>query len=176
MTDGVEHLVGRYERGELSRRQLIASLAVLVATGPAAARQAAPAEAPAVGEVKQLNHVTMFVEDAERTVAFYQELFGMPVLTKQGRGVNLDAGTGFLGIYPTRPGSGGRIDHVCLGIEGFDAHTVLDTLKSRDIEANIRMRDETEELYATAPEGIRIQVQDVRYRGGVGKLGDRDPA
>jgi catechol 2,3-dioxygenase-like lactoylglutathione lyase family enzyme len=169
--NGLEHLLSRYERGELSRRQLLAALTVLVAA-PAAARRVPPV----VGEVKQLNHATLFVEDAERSAAFYQELFGMPVLTRQGSGINLSAGAGFLGIYPARPGAGGRIDHVCLGVEDFDAKAVQAALERRGVAASIRMRDDTEELYLTDPDGIRVQVQDVRYRGGVGRLGDRDPA
>lgn len=43
------------------------------------------------------------------------------------------------------------------------------------VDATIRVRDETKELYFTDPNGIRMQLQDVRYRGGVGPLGDRDP-
>ena len=39
----------------------------------------------------------------------------------------------------------------------------------------IRLRGDTKELYVDAPDNVRIQLQDVRYRGGVGPLGDRDP-
>jgi hypothetical protein len=38
------------------------------------------------------------------------------------------------------------------------------------------MRGETKELYFTDPDGIRVQLQDVKYKGGVGILGDKDPA
>jgi hypothetical protein len=34
----------------------------------------------------------------------------------------------------------------------------------------------TEELYFTDPDGIRVQLQDVKYKGGSGVLGDKDPA
>ena len=36
--------------------------------------------------------------------------------------------------------------------------------------------NQTRGIYFDDPDGISIQVQDTRYRGGVGRLGDRDPA
>jgi hypothetical protein len=64
---------------------------------------------------------------------------------------------------------------VCLGIEKFDTERVLATLKSEGLDANIRLRGDTKELYFNDPDGIRVQLQDVRYIGGVGPLGDRPP-
>lgn len=33
----------------------------------------------------------------------------------------------------------------------------------------------TKELYFTDANNVRVQLQDVRYRGGIGPLGDRRP-
>ena len=60
-------------------------------------------------------------------------------------------------------------------MESFDADAVLKQLTERGIKASIRMRGETKELYFTDPDGIRVQLQDVKYKGGAGPLGDRDP-
>jgi len=165
----LDQLLRQYESGHISRRELLGVLASIAVTAPAVG-----AQQPAIGPVKQLNHVTVFVQDVQKSVAFYQSLFGMPVLTPQDPGINLDAGTGFLGIYPAQAGVTG-IHHVCLGLEKFDADTVLEKLVDRGLEANIRLRGDTKELYFTDPDGVRVQLQDVRYRGGVGPLGDRDP-
>ena len=171
MTAGLELLLERYERGTISRRELLTALAALVTAGPASAQTGAPA----VGTVKQLNHVTLFVRDVKQSVAFYQGLFGMPVLTLQDAGVNLNAGSGFLGIYPAPENRPTGVNHVCLGIESFDADAALKKLVARGIDANVRLRGDTKELYFNAPDNVRVQLQDVRYRGGVGPLGDRDP-
>jgi len=48
-------------------------------------------------------------------------------------------------------------------------------LAAEGVDATIRARGETKELYFNDPDGIRMQLQDVRYRGGVGPLGDRKP-
>ena len=169
MNAAIEQLLDRYDSGQIKRRDLLVALS-LIAIGPSNA----DAAEPAVGTVSQLNHVTVFVKDVRTSVALYQRLFGMPVLTPQEPGINLKAGTGFLGIYPAgdRPAA---INHVCLGMERFDAERVLTTLKAEGLDANIRNRGETRELYFTDPDGIRVQLQDVRYIGGVGPLGDRQP-
>jgi len=165
----LELLLNRYEKGQISRRELLGALSAIAVAAPATA-----ADQPAIGTVEQLNHVTLFVQDVQKSVAFYQSLFGMPVLTPQAPGVNLKAGSSFLGIYPAQGGAVG-INHVCLGLDGFDADVTLTRLRDRGLDANVRLRGDTKELYFTDPDKIRVQLQDVRYRGGVGPLGDRDP-
>lgn len=170
MRQELDQLLSQYECGRMSRRQLLGALA-LVAAAPAV-----PADAEPVGAVKSMNHVSIFVPDVKKSMAFYQDLFGMPLLTRQDPGVNLNAGTGFLGIYPTQGGSStGSINHLCFGMDNFSADAVLKELTARGVQASIRMRGETKELYFTDPDGIRVQLQDVRYKGGVGVLGDKDP-
>jgi catechol 2,3-dioxygenase-like lactoylglutathione lyase family enzyme len=170
MSAGLESLLSSYENGRITRRELLGALAAFAATGPASAQGLQPAS----GAVKPLNHVTLFVEDVRKSVSFYQSLFGMPVLTPQDPGINLTAGTGFLGIYPA-DGRPTGVNHICLGLENFDADRTLKKLVDRGLDANIRLRGDTKELYFNAPDNIRVQLQDVRYRGGVGPLGDRDP-
>lgn len=166
----LDHLLSQYENGRLSRRELLAALAALTAAA------SAPAGAAPIGAVKSLNHVTVFVPDVQKSVKFYQDLFGMPVLTRQDPGVNLNCGTGFYGIYPAQgSAAAGSINHVCFGLEQFDAEAVLKQLAERGVKGTIRLRGDTKELYFTDPDGIRVQLQDVRYRGGVGPLGDKDP-
>jgi catechol 2,3-dioxygenase-like lactoylglutathione lyase family enzyme len=170
MRPDLDLILGQYEAGRISRRELLGTLAALMipVTLPAQTE-------PVIGMAKHLNHATLMVSDVQRSRRFYQELFGMPVLTVQGRGVNLRVGSSFIGLYPVDQGEPARIDHVCLALEGFDADAVRAKLGSRGVEATIRLRDDTKELYFTDPDGIRIQLQDVRYRGGTGPLGDRDP-
>ena len=48
-------------------------------------------------------------------------------------------------------------------------------LTDRGIKGNIRLRGDTKELYFTDPDGIRVQLQDVKYIGGTGVLGDKPP-
>ncbi len=169
MREELDRLLRGYEDGAITRRDLLATMAMLVVAGPSSA-----AAEPAIGTVKQLNHVTIFVQDVQRSVKFYQESFGMPILTPQPPGVNLKVGTGFLGIYPAQ-GRPTGIDHFCLTLDDFHADRVLKKLKDRHIDASIRLRGDTKELMLTDPDNIRVQLQDVSYTGGVGPLGNRYP-
>lgn len=169
MSVELDQLLHQYENGHLTRRGLLGALSALLV-----AATAARAAEPAIGAVKQLNHVTVFVPDVQKSAAFYQNLFGMPLLTRQDPGLNLNAGSGFLGIYPAQARAPG-IDHVCLALENFDADAVLKKLTDHGVKGSIRLRGDTKELYFTDPDNIRVQLQDVTYRGGTGPLGDRDP-
>jgi len=172
MSEALDRLLGQYENGRLSRRELLGALALLTTAASVPENVAA---AP-VGTVASFNHVSVFVPDVKKSVAFYQDLFGLPILTRQDPGINLNCGSGFLGIYPLPANAtASRIDHLCLGMPGFDADAVLKQLTDRGIKANIRMRGDTKELYFTDPDGIRVQLQDVKYKGGTGVLGDKDP-
>jgi catechol 2,3-dioxygenase-like lactoylglutathione lyase family enzyme len=162
-------LLDRYDDGTLTRRELLGALAGL------ALQAVSPLAAPKIAVAKQLNHATLFVRDVAQSEQFYQRLFGMPVLTRQLPGLNLAVGTGFIGLYPAESGVAPRIDHVCLGVDRFDADVVKRKLSAEGVEATIRLRGDTKELYFTDPNDIRIQLQDVRYRGGVGPLGARPP-
>ena len=67
----IDGLLNDFERGSLTRRQLAASLALLV-TGA----QAAPKDSGI--KAVTLNHVTVRVPDLHKTSQFYQDFFGMP--------------------------------------------------------------------------------------------------
>jgi catechol 2,3-dioxygenase-like lactoylglutathione lyase family enzyme len=176
MSAGLDRLLREYESGRLSRRDLLAALTAVFASTPrVASAERAPAD-PVVGPVKQMNHVSIFVPDVQKSKQFYQDVFGLPLLTNQDPGVNLSTGSGFLGIYPAQAGvQGGSINHLCLGVDNFDADGVLKKLTDRGLRARIRQRGDTKELYLTDPDGISVQLQDTKYIGGVGPLGDRKP-
>jgi catechol 2,3-dioxygenase-like lactoylglutathione lyase family enzyme len=167
MDPTLDQLIDRYETGLVTRRELLAALTGLIAASSAAAAQ------PSLGTVRQLNHVSVFVPDVAKAMAFYQGLFGMKVLTRQDPGVNLDAGAGFLGIYPAQSGAAASINHLCLGVEKFDADATLKSLTERGIKARIRLRGDTKELYLTDPDGLSVQLQDTSYIGGTGPLGNQ---
>jgi len=173
MSAGFDQLLRRYEAGQITRRDLLTALTTLTAIAAAPADVTAAADAP-LGPVKQLNHVSIFVPDVKKSTQFYQDLFGMPVLTNQDPGINLNAGAGFLGIYPApQNATQGSINHLCLAMDNFDADKVLKTLTDRGVRARIRQRGDTKELYLTDPDGISVQLQDSSYIGGTGPLGNR---
>lgn len=172
MRDQIDALLTQYETGSLSRRQLILALAAAVVGGRPASAQT-PTRAPL--QPRGLNHVSIFVPDRERSVAFYQRIFNMPVQSVQANGTNLSAGNGtqFLGIYQVAANPP-RIDHVCFVVDDFDVDGVMSALAENGVQGRVRMReDEVAEIYFNDPDGISVQIQDPRYCGGMGLLGDQ---
>jgi hypothetical protein len=84
------------------------------------------------------------------------------------------------------------VNHVCMNMENFDKDAVTKTLVGFGLTSNgtataagplktyVSMRMEnrggakegTPELYFTDPDGLLLQLQDVKYCGGAGVLGD----
>jgi len=181
MTGTIEELLSRYEKGQVSRRHVVASLGALFAGTGSAASQTATAPV-AVGT---LNHVSISVSDVKRSVEFYQSLFGMTVKSQQGTAGNAVAGGGtdavvnlapgpgpeFVGIYKGEPV--GHIGHFCLGVRNFDADQVMRTLNGRGVKASMRTRGESKEIFLSDPDNVSVQLTDVSYCGGAGPRGNR---
>ena len=183
MSAAIEQLVKRYEGGGMTRRELVLALSALVMARPAGGAAAQQSAAPAPIRVSTMNHVTLSVSDVQRSVEFYQRVLGLPLVTTQGTERNWDApavpvlgiGNGPQFIALSR-GDRPHINHYCLGMEGFDAAEIVARLAKHGIEARVRMRADSdppaEELIFNDPDGIPVQIQDVSYCGGSGKLGD----
>src|SRR5262249_6785113 len=123
----------------ISRRQMLASLPGL-AMAPRAFLQAPNSSIRALG----INHVTLSVSDVKRSVDFYQGLFGMPVMSRQGANgvVNLRIGNGpqFLGLSPADTNAP-NINHLCLAVAEFNVDRLKNILMQHGIiDVRVRMR------------------------------------
>jgi catechol 2,3-dioxygenase-like lactoylglutathione lyase family enzyme len=166
MSQDIESLLTHYERGALSRRDLVLSLAALTV---------APLTSLAQSDVlraQSLNHVSLIVSDLERSAAFYQRMFGLTVKSRQTGGVNLGVGDAFVGIYQAGPNVMPHINHLCFGLEKFDAERTVDALAANGIEAESRIRDGVPQVYCADPDNLRVQLQDASFCGGLGALGN----
>jgi catechol 2,3-dioxygenase-like lactoylglutathione lyase family enzyme len=149
-----------------------------------------------------LSHFTLFVSDAQRSQMFYQDLFGLFVQAHQGPAApvwGVGSGPGFLmlvaaaGRGGAAPAPRGNINHGSFLMEGFNPDNVMKTLADFGVKprgegrgaapplvsyVTLRMenrggaKDGTPELYFTDPDGILLQLQDVTYCGGGGRLGE----
>jgi catechol 2,3-dioxygenase-like lactoylglutathione lyase family enzyme len=156
-------------------------------------------------QIKSINHVTLTIANGAREKEFYQTALGLTVRAMQGTGATLAIGEGTDGVVfnPTtnNPNAISGINHVCYTIENFDPERVMAILIEAGlapIEAGIpalikpltcwvRWRQRanngggptsplgTPELYFTDPDNIRVQLQDVSYCGGSGRLGQICP-
>lgn len=109
----LESIVSRYEKGQFSRRELLAMLGGLVAMGPVEPGAALPVPP---FRCRELNHVTLRVRDLARSKQFYSTLLSLPLLNENKDSCRLSLGRGFLSLWQdSAPG----FDHWCVGVEPF---------------------------------------------------------
>jgi len=167
MRHEMERLVGLYDRGGLSRRQLLQGLFAL-SVGPHLASPLA-VDRKDVGLVaplfhtRTLNHVTLFASDVARSKAFYQRLTGLPIRAEDKEFCEFRLEGGFLGIYAPDTGQQPGFNHFCFGIDAYHPQAALATLKTAMPEANPVLEGQ-DQVYVQDPDGVRVQLADVRYK------------
>jgi catechol 2,3-dioxygenase-like lactoylglutathione lyase family enzyme len=181
-----------WQGGQISRRGLLLSLPAIAAARKVLAQGAG---APQI-RVRALNHFTLAVSDPKRSLEFYQRLFGTPIQAHQGQTPILRIGTGPQFLALSAAGTAApSISHLCLTVDGFDVDRLIQVLAAHGVtkaeaaggglsggpmKVRVRMRGPesggapggTPELYFADPDGIVVQLQDPRYCGGGGALGN----
>jgi len=123
MTAEVERLVCCFERGVISRRELIAGLGTLYAAPTAAAGTVLRTSGPQPGQavpipVSGMDHIALRVSDLARSTAFYRDRLGGRIRSQSSNSTFLDLGSQWVALFGrgavstgydvTRPG----VDHI----------------------------------------------------------------
>jgi len=129
MRQAMDELVDRFERGALSRRELIAGLLALGASAPPAV--GAPAS-PRPIDVRGIDHLALRVSDVERSARYYAEHLGATVRSRSPNAIFMDVGAQWIALFgpgaastgfaPTPPG----LDHISFqpsSVRGFEERT-----------------------------------------------------
>ncbi len=105
---------------QVLRRNVIGGLLATAAMLPLATLSAAQDDAEPI-TIDGLHSFELRVSDVERSLEFYQGLFGAPVLNRLGDTVSLQIGDGpqFLTLAPTRRDEQPHISHFALGVPNF---------------------------------------------------------
>jgi catechol 2,3-dioxygenase-like lactoylglutathione lyase family enzyme len=148
----VSTLLERFDRGMLTRRDLMQGLAMLAAGSGAAAHGQTQESAM---KAAKIDHVSIQVSDLARSVAFYENLFGLTVVgeDKANEIVRLGVGKTLVSLHHKNPTA--VVDHFAIGIEKFNRDAVTQTLKARgviaeeNLDAGFHIKD---------PEGISVQI------------------
>jgi catechol 2,3-dioxygenase-like lactoylglutathione lyase family enzyme len=168
MSAEIDGLVGKFEARAMSRRELVAALAGLVAAA-AATTAAQDATVVKVAQGRTINHVSMAVTDVERSAAFYKALLGLKEVSRPGNGgINLGLSDGFLGLYKLP--NPGTVNHFCIGVDDFDPDKMADKLKAQGIQATVDRNPANrtsggDQLYFTDPDKTRVQLGPNGYQG-----------
>jgi len=149
----ISDLLTRFERGALTRRELIGALALLAGAGAGAPAAAATLKGASI------NHVSVLVTDMARSIDFYGRVFGLTLVNedKANKIARLGAGGKVLVSLRIEPPPG-VIDHFAIGVEGFNRDAVTADLKgvgltpADNIQFGFHVKD---------PDGAVVQITGV---------------
>ena len=153
----VTDLVSRFERGGLSRRQLIQALMALIVAGSAA--EPGAAQAPVL-QATGIDHTSVLVTDLQRSADFYRRVFGLTAVSEDKTNRILRLGTGGAGVDSTlvslrQQNPPGVIDHFAISVQGFNRETATAVLQqhgltpANNIEFGLHVKD---------PDGAVVQI------------------
>jgi catechol 2,3-dioxygenase-like lactoylglutathione lyase family enzyme len=150
MNNVASSLLERFDRGLLTRRDLIQGLAVLTTATAVSAQEKTPALKAA-----KIDHVSIQVTDLPRSVAFYESTFGLTVVgeDKPNEIVRLGVGRALVSLHHKSPT--GIVDHFAIGVENFNRDAVTRTLKARGIEPQENL---DAGFHIKDPEGMSVQI------------------
>jgi len=148
----ISDLVERFEKGALTRRGLIQGLAMLTAAG--GAPPAGRAQEAGLKGVK-IDHISIQVSDLPRSLAFYEKVFGLTVMSedKPNEISRLGSGKIIVSLHHKNPTA--IVDHYAIGVENFNKERVIQQLKAfgitpeDNLDAGFHIKD---------PEGMSVQI------------------
>jgi catechol 2,3-dioxygenase-like lactoylglutathione lyase family enzyme len=157
----MEHVIGQllqdYERGKMTRRQLIQTLA-LTAT---AASAVGTAEAASPANAISINHVSMQVADYAKTRDFYAGLFGMKVTNDDGKQCRLVFGDNILIARnaSSRPGGKAGVDHIAYTLANWDTDKAVKPAVEAELKRRaLTIRTTEGSFHVQDPDGFEVQM------------------
>lgn len=153
----INDMVQRFERGGLSRRELIQGLSLLVAASQVKAAPSdtiQPAQPTAIA-ASGIDHVSVLVSDLERSATFYENLFGLTVLSEDKEHGILRLGSKHVIISIRKEKPYGTVDHFGVRVENFNKDAVTHTLQAHGLKP-----DENWQYgyYVKDPDGMNVQL------------------
>ena len=146
----ISDLLHRFEKGLLSRRELVRGLAMLAAGGTATA-----AEEDIDFKTADIDHVSIQVADLQRSVDFYQRMFGFSVISQdQPRGIIRLGNTRTL-VSLNHQSPAGIVDHFAIGVPRFTKDSAARYLTKRGASPE---DDPYAGLHVKDPDGINVQI------------------
>jgi catechol 2,3-dioxygenase-like lactoylglutathione lyase family enzyme len=148
-------LVTSFEKGSLTRRQLIQGLTLIA--GASGTTYAAAQQNTALKGVR-IDHVSIQVREMPRSVDFYQKVFGLSVVSEDKPNEIVRLGTPgttktIVSLHHKAPTS--VVDHFAIGLDSFNKDAVTRELKKagitpdENLDAGFHIKD---------PDGMNVQI------------------
>lgn len=147
----ISNLLARFEKGSLTRRELVQGLAMIAAASGTSS--AVPQASPIKGA--RIDHVSIQVNDLKRSIDFYQKVFGFTVVSedKPNEIVRLGATKTVVSLHHKTPTA--VVDHYAIGLDSFNKDAVTQQLKKYGITPNDNL---DAGFHIQDPDGINVQI------------------
>jgi glyoxylase I family protein len=147
----ISNLLTRFETGSLSRRELVRGLAMLAAGGATAA----VAQEGVDFKGANIDHVSIHVADLQRSVDFYQKMFGFSVVSQEQPREIMRLGNTKVLVSLNHGSPAGIVDHFAIGIPRFNKELVVSHLTQRGATP---LQGNYAGLHVKDPDGINVQI------------------
>ena len=146
----ISSLLASFEKGSLSRRELVQGLALLAASGTAAIAQES-----LDFKTADIDHVSIQVSDLQRSVDFYQKMFGFTVVSEdKPLGIIRLGNTGTL-VSLNHQSPAGIVDHFSIGVPRYTREAATRYLTDRGARVE---NDPYAGLHVKDPDGVNVQI------------------
>jgi catechol 2,3-dioxygenase-like lactoylglutathione lyase family enzyme len=158
----MEHVIAGlltdFERGRMTRRQLIQALALAAGAASSAGAAALSAAPDRKGfTAVAVDHISYQVADYTKTRDFYANLLGMKVSGDDGKQAILTFGPDASCLVPRnarQPGTTPKVDHIAYRIGDWNADAVKAELEARGLSPRL----DNVSYHVKDPDGFDVQI------------------
>jgi glyoxylase I family protein len=150
----ISDLLARFEKGSLDRRDLVRGLALL-----AASATTATAQEEADFKAANIDHVSIQVANLQRSVDFYQKMFGFTVVSEDKPQGIVRIGNGRVLVSFNNQSPAGKVDHFSIGIPHYNKEAVTRYLQQRGATV---LQGDFAGQHIKDPDGVSVQISAAR--------------
>jgi glyoxylase I family protein len=150
----ISDLLARFEKGSLDRRDLVRGLALL-----AASATTATAQEESDFKAANIDHVSIQVANLQRSVDFYQKMFGFTVVSEDKPQGIVRVGNGRVLVSFNNQNPAGKIDHFSIGIPRYNKEAVTRYLQQRGATV---LQGDFAGQHIKDPDGVSVQISAAR--------------
>ena len=147
----ISDLLSRFEKGAMSRRELVGGLAMLAASGTAAGA----AQQELDFKNATIDHVSVQVADLQRSVDFYQKMFGFSLVSEDKPLGIVRLGNNRTLVSFNHQSPAGIVDHFAIGVPRFTKESAARYAMQRGATP---LDDPYAGLHVKDPDGINVQI------------------
>ena len=150
MESTISNLLASFEKGSLSRRELVQGLVMLAASGTTSG-----AQDNVDFKTSTVDHVSIQVANLQRSIDFYQKTFDFPVMSHDPKLGITHLGHNKMLVSLNQQSPAGIVDHFAIGIPRFSKETAARYMIQRGATP---LNDPYAGLHVQDPDGINVQI------------------